>query len=525
MNTGTTRAADIPALAAKSKGAVVAGDVTALLKARNTCLWLSTVEESRGVSLLTDAAAAATMTVRVWDYARGITDASGRVLEDAKDPTLALDYIATNRERCLYIMLDFHKFLGDAQVQRTVKNLARQLESAPKGEFRALCVLSYSADVPPEMTGCATLLDLPLPDRSEISTLLAEICEARPDMAPVNGARDAAVSAALGLTLKGAENCFAKSFATTKTIDPAAVAEEKRRIVSGVPGLEWLDVDPRGLAMMGGGDLLKASSALLVKCYSKEARRYGLKPPKGFVLVGPPGTGKTLFSKCVAAVFGCPLLRGDLNATAGKFVGDSEKGIRRMLATVDAVGRCVLLLDEVEKMITSGGQQGTDGGVSADRLGQLLSWMQERKSEVFVIATANDVTGLPPELLRKGRFDDVWFVDVPSQRERVEVVGAALAQYGRDASTIDAAEVARACSGFVGAEIASLVPSAMLQAFADGERPITTADLVEASRNVVPLTKTAADKIDRLRAWAKGKARPASTPEETTGTSSRLADL
>jgi hypothetical protein len=521
---GTTRAADVPALLAKTKGAIVAGDVTALLKARNTALWLSTVEESRALALLTDASAAASMDPRVWDYARGITDAQGRVITDATDPTVALDYIATTKDRALYIMLDFHKFLTDPLVQRKVKNLARTLESAPKGEMRALCVLSYSADVPPELTGCATLVDLPLPDRAEIGAMLDDIVQARPDMAPSNGARDAAIGAACGLTLKGAENCFAKSLATKKQIDPAIIAQEKRRIVSGIPGLEWFDVDSRGLAAMGGGDLLKRATALLASCYSPRARAYGLSAPKGYVCVGPPGTGKTLFAKCVAAVFGCPLLRADLNATAGKFVGDSEKGIRRLFATVDAVGRCVLLLDEIEKMFSSG-PAGADGGVSADRLGQFLSWMQERKSEVFVIATANDVSGLPPEMLRKGRFDDVWFVDVPTQRERVEVVGAALAQYGRDATTIDAAEVARACSGFVGAEIASLVPSAMLVAFADGERPITTGDLVDASRNVVPLTKTAGEKIDRLRAWAKGRARPASTPEETTGTSSRLADL
>jgi len=460
----------------------------------------------------------------IWDFARGFTDTAGRVTSDAKDPSMALDYIATTRTRALYILLDFHKFLGDPMVQRALKNLARQLESAPKAEMRAICVLSYSSDVPPELTGCATLVDLPLPDRAEIGAMLDEIMQARPDMAPTNGARDAAIGAALGLTLKGAENCFARSIVSAKTLDPAIVAGEKRRIVSGIPGLEWMDVDPRGLSAMGGGDLLKKATELLALCYSPDARAYELPMPKGCVAVGPPGTGKTLFAKCVASILGCPLLRGDLNATAGKFVGDSEKGIRRLFAVVDAVGRCVLLLDEIEKMFSTG-PAGADGGVSADRLGQFLSWMQERKSEVFVIATANDVSGLPPEMLRKGRFDDVWFLDLPTQRERVEVVGAALGQYRRDASSIDASEVARACVGFVGAEIASLVPSAMLVAFADGKRPITTEDLVNASRNVVPLSKTASDKIEKLRAWAKGRARPASTPEEVTAGNSRLADL
>jgi ATPase family associated with various cellular activities (AAA)/AAA+ lid domain len=526
MASETTRAADIPALLAKTKGAVVAGDITALLKARNTLLWLSTVEETRAQNLAIDAAAAANFELRTVDCDRGICDATGRVLSDAQDPSRALDFIASTRTQALYVLLDWHVWVKDPTVQRKLKNVARTLEGAPRNEARAMLVLTYSADVPPELTGCTIPIDLPLPDRTEIGALLAQACEARPDMAPTNGARDAAIGAALGLTLKGAENCFAKSIANAKSIDPAIVASEKRRIVNGIPGLEWFDVDPRGLAAMGGGDLLKAATKLLARCYSPAARAYGLRAPKGCVVVGPPGTGKSLFAKCVATALGVPLLKGDLNATAGKFVGDSEKGIRRLFATIEAVWRCVLWLDEVEKMLGgAGGPQGADGGVSSDRLGQFLTWMQEKRSEVYVICTANDVSGLPPELLRKGRFDDIWFVDVPTQRERVEVVNAALGEFGRDASTIDASEVARACAGFVGAEIASLVPSAMLVAFADGARPITTADLVEAARNVVPLTKTAGEKIDKLRAWAKGRARPASTPEESTNMGSRLADL
>lgn len=525
MTGETTRAADVPALLAKTKGAIVAGDITALLKARNTLLWLSTVEESRAQNLATDAAASANFELRTVDCDRGICDATGRVLADAQDPSRALDYIASTPTRALYVLLDWHVWTKDPTVQRKLKNLARRLEGAPKAEMRAMLVLSYSSEIPPELTGCTIPIDLPLPDRSEIGSLLAQVCEARPDIAPTNGARDAAISAALGLTLKGAENCFAKSIANAKSIDPAIVAGEKRRIVNGIPGLEWFDVDPRGLDAMGGGDLLKQATKLLARCYSPQARAYGLPAPKGCVVVGPPGTGKSLFAKCVAAALGCPLLRGDLNATAGKFVGDSEKGIRRLFATIDAVGRCVLWLDEVEKMLGgAGGPQGADGGVSSDRLGQFLSWMQEKKSEVYVICTANDVSGLPPELLRKGRFDDVWFVDVPTQRERVEVVNAALGQYGRDPSAIDAGDVARACVGFVGAEIASLVPSAMLVAFADNARPIATADLVDAARNVVPLTKTAGEKIEKLRAWAKGRARPASSPEEMSNTNSRFAD-
>lgn len=521
-----TRAANIPALtqASLTRGAQVAAEITALLKARNTLLWVTSGEESRVEAALVEASASAAYEFRTVDCDRGVCDATGRVLADAQDPSRALDFIASTPARALYVLLDWHVWCKDPTTQRKLKNLARKLEREPRASARAMAILSYSGEVPPELQGCTTVVDYPLPDRAEIGATLDAISAIYPDMAPTNGAREAAIGAALGLPLQGAKNCYARSLVTAKSIDPAIVYSEKKRLISSVPGLEMMDVDARGLSAMGGGDLLKKAMELAVLCYGPEASAYGLAAPKGLVAVGPPGTGKTLLAKCVAAVFGCPLVKADLNATAGKFVGDSEKGIRRMFATLDAFGRCVVLIDEIEKCFATG-PAGSDGGVSEDRKGQFLTWMQERKSEVFVIATANDVTGLPPEMLRKGRFDDVWFIDLPTQRERVEVVGAALGQYRRDASSIDAVQVATACQGFVGSEIASLVPSAMLVAFADGRRPITTADLLDAARNVVPLSKTSAEKIEKLRAWAKGRARPASTPEETTEGNARTLDL
>jgi SpoVK/Ycf46/Vps4 family AAA+-type ATPase len=208
-----------------------------------------------------------------------------------------------------------------------------------------------------------------------------------------------------------------------------------------------------------------------------------------------------------------------------KFVGDSEANVRRVLQTVESIGHAVLWLDEVEKALAgSTGPQG-DGGVAADALGTILSWMQERTCPVFVLATANDVRALPPELLRKGRFDEVWWVDLPTTAEREAILRAALASLGRDASGIDVRAVAEVTNGFVGAELAALVPDAMYRAFADGERAVTTEDLVEVARPIVPLSKTSADRINDLRAWAKGRARPASSPESSTTGASRALDI
>jgi SpoVK/Ycf46/Vps4 family AAA+-type ATPase len=192
-------------------------------------------------------------------------------------------------------------------------------------------------------------------------------------------------------------------------------------------------------------------------------------------------------------------------------VGESEGNLRKAFRVIEAIGRCVVWIDEVEKAVqgsTSGGA--ADGGVSADALGAILNWMQERTSECFVIATANDVTSLPPELLRKGRFDEVWSIDLPTSTERVAVLVAALRQFGRAMDFADCSKVADACSGFTGSEIAAIVPEAMFAAFADGERQVTADDLIAAAKTVTPLSKTAAEKITALRNWAKGRARPAS---------------
>jgi SpoVK/Ycf46/Vps4 family AAA+-type ATPase len=214
-----------------------------------------------------------------------------------------------------------------------------------------------------------------------------------------------------------------------------------------------------------------------------------------------------------------------MGALRSKYVGESEANIRKALQVAEAVSPCILWLDEIEKALAGAtGAQG-DGGVSADALGAVLSWMQERAGAVFVVATANDVRALPPELLRKGRFDELFFVDLPTTEERAAIVDASLRQFNRAGAKVNEDTVAKATAGFTGAELAALVPDALFAAFADGERDITTADLLTAAGTVVPLSKTAGDKLDALRAWAKGRARAASTPEAAPAGPARALDL
>ena len=514
--------------AALTRSQKVNADITALLKARTALLWITTREEVRVERALITAAGDAKQIVRFWDCATGLTEADGGKVEDIRDPSAIIDYIRDSRERCVYVLRDLHKWF-DPIVLRGVRSLARLLQTTAPAEARAIILLTPSGEVPPELAGQATVIDYPLPDRAEIAALLDSVIAALPDSikaeaTPTNGKREAAIDAAVGLTAEEASNCYAKSLVTLRRIEASVVASEKKRVIAREKVLTWHDPDPRGMDAIGGLELLKGWLTARKTAFSPRARAFGLPAPKGMMLVGPPGTGKSLTPKCVATAWGMPLLRLDMGALRSKWVGESEGNIRKALQVAEAVSPCVLWLDEIEKALAGSGGSG-DGGVAADALGAVLSWMQERVGSVFVIATANDVRALPPELLRKGRFDELFFIDLPTTVERGSVMRASLAQFNRTTDGIDLDAVGRATQGFTGAEIAALVPDALFVAFADGERALTTADLLAAAATVAPLSKTAAEKIEGLRQWAKGKARPASAPEAVTTSTARALDL
>lgn len=507
-------------------------DISALLRARNSLLWVTTPEEVRVERAIVEAAGSADYETVTWDCDLGLCAADGKAIDRSiQDPGSILDFIRDHRERRVYVLRDFHSFLGNPLILRALRNRERLLKSVPRTEARAMIVLTPSSEIPPDLEGDAVVLDYPLPERREVAAILDDVVSALPadvakDAAP-NGVKEKAIDAALGLTTEGVSRCFARSLVTERRIDPVLVANEKKRVINAVPGVEWFDPDPRGLAGVAGLDLLKPWLEQRREGFSQRAREFGLPAPKGVLLVGVPGCGKSLTAKCVATAWQMPLLRLDLGSTQSKWIGESQANIRKALSVAETVSPCVVWLDELEKALAgaTGGAAG-DSGVAADALGTILSWMQDRSGNVFVVATANDVTNLPPELLRKGRFDDLFWVDLPTHGEREAIAAVTLRKHRRDPEQIDCTKVANATDGFSGAEIAALVPDALFAAFSDGEREITTADLVSAAKDVVPLSKTAADKIERLREWAKGRARPASTPEvqgEQTG--ARALDL
>lgn len=516
-----------------SAGARCAADLAALLRARNPLIWLVTREEARAERIIIEAAAAAGYAPIAWDCASGVNTLDGRVVDPAAtDPAQALSMVRDVETRRVWVMRDLTAWLRDPTVTRALRNLCRTLPGAQRDKARAVVVVSPSAEVPPELQGHAIVLDVPLPDRTEVAALLDAAIEALPDdvraTAAPNGTRDAAIDAALGLTAEEAQSTFARSIITMRRIDPATVASEKRRVIARERVLEWFDPLAAGLDGIGGLGALKQWLTQRRAAFTPCAREYGLRAPKGVLLVGVPGCGKSLSAKAVAAAWQMPLLRLDMGALKSKWVGESEGNIRKALKVAETVAPAILWLDEIEKALGGATQGAADGGVSSDALGAILQWMQDRAGSVFVVATANDVSALPPELMRKGRFDEVFFVDLPTGAERADIVGAVLRDHGQRSDALDAAAIADATPDFTGAELAALLPDAMFAAFADGKRAVTTDDVLRTARATVPLARTAADKVKALREWSRGRARPATDPEATnegTAATRRVLDI
>lgn len=504
-------------------------DITVLLKARNTCLWIVTREEARVEAAIVEAAGRAKYDVTCWDCADGFTLPSGQLVDgNVRDAFQALEYIGNRKKRGVYVMRDLHRW-SDPLTVRKLRNLARSLKSDGQDEARSVIVLAPTAELPPELVGQVIVIDYPLPEREEVGRMLDDALSGMPTAVQEtakasvqNGAREVAIDAALGLSAEEIESCYAKSLVTSRRIEPGLISAEKRRVVSRTPGLTWYEPDARGLDAIGGLGELKAWLTLRKLALSRKAREFGLPFPKGVFLAGVPGSGKSLAAKCVPAAWGLPLLRFDLGGMRSKFVGDSEGNLRRALEIVATVSPCVLWLDEVEKAVASGPQG--DGGVAADALGQVLQWMNDQQG-TFVIATANDVLSLPPEFVRKGRFDEMFWVDLPGGDDRGEILTATLRQYGRDPKLFSIGALARETEGLTGAEVASLVPDGLFLAFAEDARDLTDDDMIAVAKTIVPLSKTQAEKIDRMRAWAKDNARPAAREKQTRLGTGRNLDL
>lgn len=503
-----------------TKSEVVASEVTNLLRARTPILWVVTNEEARVEGYLASAAASANYTTKYWDAGQGLTSMDGEALNANADIGDVLRIIEdSNSTRTVWVLKGVNVWLENGLVSavpvRQFCNLGRKLPTLTRNEAQAVIVISKTASVPDDLVGVVTIIEWPLPDADELAKLLDDSLEVLPaDMREqaIVGMKTDIIVAAGGMTGVQASRAFAKSVVSTRKIDPVIVAQDKKRIVSGIDGLTWYDPLPGGMDAIGGLDVLKGWLISRKSAYTPSARAYGLKMPSGAVLVGVPGCGKSLTPQAIATFWGVPLLKLDMGALKSKFVGDSERKLREVFKIVETIGRCVLWLDEIEKAMAGATDGSADGGVSSDALGYFLTWMQERQGGAFVIATANDVSRLPPELTRAGRFDKVFFVDLPNVFERADILISSLRRRRPSSKwlEIDLKDVADATPGFSGAEMAAIVDDAMYLAFEDGEREVATADMLKAAGSIRP--RTPADMVERLRKWSQTNAELATTP-------------
>lgn len=531
-----------------TRGQRAGAEVTLGLRARCAGFWITTRDEARTETDLVPAIAKAGYKPIFWDLATGALSLDGSALRGdpdygpPEDPDSILDMIRTksrnklrsdSTDRNVWILRDLAPWMegvGGALTLRKMRNLLRPdaLSGTPRNVAQAIIILSTTATAPPELSnGELTVMDWPLPDREEIGTMLDGAVEVLPDSEtnPLrtrvyeslrNGARDSALDAAVGLSSQEVQATFARSLIASNNINVTAIAAEKKRIISQEPAMEFFEPRPGGFDAVGGLENWKEWGRKQKVAYSSEAREYGLPLPKGVMLLGVSGCGKTLSCQALGSEWGWPVVRLDINALKGKYVGESEARLRGIFGKIDALGQVIVYIDEVEKALQGATSGSADGGVSSDALGAILTWMQDRAGQAFVMMTANDPSALPPEFLRKGRFDEIWWIDLPTAAERAAIVVATLRKLGRDAATLDVdlSAVVEHTESFTGAEIAALIErDAMFAAFVDGGREPTTDDIVAAAANVIPLAKTSAEKLASLRKRWADRARPATRPD------------
>jgi len=498
-------------------------ELETLIRARYPILYLVTSEEMRVQEVIAEIARKRQKKVFEWSCSTGIVPAGTSIQSQknrnaaTKDPLAALDQVIEQVEPALFVFKDFHPFLtrNNFCVIRKLKEIALHLRNS----FKTILLISPVLEIPVELEKEITVLNFPLPTRDDLDILLdgiiAEIQQLKQVKVDLtDDGRERLLQAALGLTLGEAENVLAKIIVKDERLSGEDVNEvfaEKQQIIRKNGLLEYCTTTET-FANIGGLAVLKEWLKKRAAAFTAEARAFGLPPPKGVLILGVQGCGKSLCAKAVSTQWQLPLLRFDMGRMFGSLVGSSEENIRRAVAVAESVAPAILWVDEIDKAFA--GSQGsglTDGGTTARVFGTFLTWLSEKTAPVFVVATANDISQLPPELLRKGRLDEIFFVDLPDREERVEIFRIHLSKRGRDAARFDVGALADAAEDYSGAEIEEAINSALYDAFGTGA-DIQTGHVLNALGQTVPLAVTMDEQINHLRAWADGRARNASVP-------------
>jgi SpoVK/Ycf46/Vps4 family AAA+-type ATPase len=501
---------------------------------------VETVEETLAVRLVHAAASPLNLAVFEWTIASGLVRCAegtspearsaglmreganftaytnAQAIYNSRDPSQALSNLESISIEAVFILKDFHRHLADPVVVRKLRDVGQKFST----NRRTVVITAPTIEVPPELASLVEFLELPLPDRARLRQMIDEVFMRLAEGHDLRRTLDAAGLNAVAENLRGlseeeADRAISRTIVNRRGLTPETIVDvldAKKDLLRHSGSLEFIEASDK-LSAVGGLDNLKQWLAQRRGSWEDSARKFGLDPARGVIILGVQGCGKSLCARAIAGEWDLPLVKFDSAAIYDKYIGETEKHIQQVFQVAEALAPCVLWIDELEKVFAGGGADSAavDAGVSSRLLGSFLSWMQDRKAPVFVAATCNNVTALPPELIRKGRFDELFFVDLPSQSERKQILALQLTKHNREATTFDLDRIAIAAQGFSGAEIEAAVQSALYNAYSK-KQELSTQVLLDVISQTVPLSVTRAEEIEAQRAWAKTRAVPASAP-------------
>ena len=454
--------------------------------------------------------------------ADGAAVATGTAIYNTREPAQALANMESMTIEAVFILKDFHRHMDDPVVVRRLRDVGQKFAT----NRRTVIITAPEIAVPAELATLVEYFDLPLPDRKRLQEIIHDtftrlsktyLLKMQLDPAGVD-----AMSANLrGLTEEEADRAISQALVTRYALCPESVTDvldAKKQLLRHSGMLEFVEAQDN-LAAVGGLENLKHWLGQRRGAWEDSAREFGLEPPRGMIILGVQGCGKSLCARAVAGEWKLPLVKFDTSAVYDKCIGETEKRIRKVFQVAEGLAPCVLWIDELEKVFAGSGPDSAsaDAGVSSRLLASFLSWMQDRKAAVFVAATCNNVTVLPPELIRKGRFDELFFVDLPNQAERKQIFSIQLAKRKRNPADFDLEKVAAAAKGYSGAEIDAAVQGGLYAAYSE-KKPLSTQSLLDALAQTVPLSTTRAEEIQTLREWARTRAVPATAQDDSSAT-------
>ena len=447
---------------------------------------------------------------------------SGNAIYNTREPVQALANMEAMTIEAVFILKDFHRHLDDPVVVRRLRDVGQKFSA----NRRTVIITAPEITIPPELAKLVEYFDLPLPDRDRLHEIVRETFTRLSKTYTLKLQLDAAGVDAMAANLRGlteeeSERAISQALVTRYALCPETITdvlEAKKQLLRHSGMLEFIEASDN-MASVGGLENLKNWLQRRRGAWEDGARAFGLEPPRGMIILGVQGCGKSLCARSVAGEWKLPLVKFDTSAVYDKYIGETEKRIRKVFQVAEGLAPCILWIDELEKVFAGSGPDSAsaDAGVSSRLLGSFLSWMQDRKAPVFVAATCNNVSVLPPELIRKGRFDELFFVDLPNQAERKQIFSIQLTKRKRNPADFDLEQVAAAAKGYSGAEIDAAVQGALYTAFSE-KKPLTSASLLAALAETVPLSTTRGEEINALREWARTRAVSAAARQATPAT-------